>query len=72
VDIRDSGAGIVTEDQSQIFDPFFTTKAAGKGTGLGLSTAKSIVTSHGGEILCDSQPPKGTTFTVRLPFHQAV
>ena len=50
-----------------IFDPFFTTKSKGKGTGLGLSVSLGIVRQHGGDIHVETEPGKGTTFTVLLP-----
>ena len=67
VAIRDTGVGIKPEDLEQIFQPFFTTKAEVKGTGLGLSVSYGIVKHHQGEILVESQPGEGTTFTVLLP-----
>ena len=65
--VADSGCGITTEDQARIFEPFFTTKAEGAGVGLGLSTTYGIVERHGGEIQVDSQPGRGTTFTIIVP-----
>lgn len=62
---RDNGSGISEENIKKIFEPFFTTKATG--TGLGLPVCHSIVRLFGGEILVQSEPGKGTTFTVRLP-----
>jgi two-component system NtrC family sensor kinase len=65
--VTDSGCGIPRENLDQIFMPFFTTKEVGKGTGLGLSVSYEIVQKHQGEILVESEPGKGTTFTVRIP-----
>ncbi len=65
--VSDSGKGIPDEVRSRLFEPFFTTRDVGKGTGLGLSTCYEIVKAHGGEILVESEPGRGATFTVRLP-----
>jgi signal transduction histidine kinase len=65
VAIQDNGIGIQPENVTHLFDPFYTTKP--KGTGLGLSISYDIVAQHGGEILVDSEPGRGTTFTIRLP-----
>ena len=67
VKIRDDGCGIEKKHLSRIFDPFFTTKPTGEGTGLGLSVSYGIIKNHGGDILVDSEPGKGTEFTVVLP-----
>ena len=68
IQISDSGGGIDTSIQDRIFDPFFTTKEVGKGTGQGLTIARNIIVDkHGGNLRFDSQPGKGTTFTVELP-----
>jgi len=67
VSVQDDGPGIPQENLSRIFDPFFTTREVGQGTGLGLSICHTIVTEHGGRIYAESQPGKGTTFTVELP-----
>ncbi len=67
VSVSDDGHGIPAHVLPNIFDPFFTTKSRGKGTGLGLSVSLGIVRQHGGDIRVDSNPGKGTTFTVLLP-----
>lgn len=65
--VTDTGVGITPEDQAKLFVPFFTTKPVGKGTGLGLAIVYGIVKMHRGQITVQSQPGKGTTFTVTLP-----
>lgn len=63
--IEDSGEGIAAEVLPRIFDPFFTTRASG--SGLGLAVVKKIVESHGAEILVESEPRRGTKFTLVWP-----
>jgi signal transduction histidine kinase len=67
IEITDTGVGIAPDTLSHIFDAFFTTKPEGEGTGLGLSVSKEIVTQYGGHIEVESQPGRGTTFSVWLP-----
>jgi len=67
VSISDTGKGIPPELMTKIFDPFFTTKPIGKGTGLGLSVSYGIIKKHGGHIDVQSNPNKGSTFTLWLP-----
>jgi two-component system NtrC family sensor kinase len=65
--VSDTGCGIPADTISRIFEPFFTTKEVGAGTGLGLSISYDLIQRHGGDILVESTPGKGSTFTVRLP-----
>ena len=67
VAISDTGIGIRPEQMDLLFQPFYTTKPEVKGTGLGLSICYGIVQHHQGEICVESQPGKGSTFTVVLP-----
>lgn len=66
--IRDTGVGIPEELLTKIFEPYFTTKESG--TGLGLTITFKIIKEHNGEITVESQPGRGTTFTIHLPIPQ--
>jgi len=68
--VRDNGIGMSPEVKSKVFFPFYTTKGR-KGTGLGLSVAYGIVSSYRGEILIESEPGKGSVFTLRFPASHA-
>jgi two-component system nitrogen regulation sensor histidine kinase GlnL len=70
VEVVDDGPGIPSDQLSKIFLPFFTSKK--HGTGLGLATCKRIVTNHGGVIRVDSEPGKGTRFTIDLDLNSQV
>ncbi|MBI5826115.1 MAG: HAMP domain-containing protein, partial [Deltaproteobacteria bacterium] len=69
--VRDTGAGIAAEDLPYIFDRFYRADKARTGgvggAGLGLSICKEIVAAHGGAIGVESEPGKGSVFTVKLP-----
>jgi CheY-like chemotaxis protein len=65
--IADTGCGMDPEMTKRIFEPFFTTKKPGKGTGLGLAVVYGIIKNHDGYIYCESEPNKGTIFSVILP-----
>ncbi len=70
VEFADMGTGIPHEDLQKIFDPFYTTKEPGKGTGLGLSLSYNIVKRFKGDIKVESEPGRGTIFTVVLPIEK--
>ncbi len=70
-EIQDTGTGIAPEFRSEIFQPLFTTKDVGRGTGLGLTVSYGIVKAHGGNIVVESEPGRGSIFRVTLPFEGA-
>ena len=63
--VSDSGEGMDAATINDIFNPFFTTRS--EETGLGLSIVDRLVHAWGGDIGVESEPGKGTTFTLRLP-----
>jgi signal transduction histidine kinase len=69
--VRDTGLGIPPEDLKRIFNRFYRVKNEKTrfivGTGLGLSLVKSIVEAHHGSVWVESEPDRGSTFTVALP-----
>lgn len=65
LNIIDTGNGMSSEVVGRIFKPFYTTRAGG--TGLGLPTTRKIIEAHSGSIDVESEPGKGTRFTIRLP-----
>ncbi|MHC4448055.1 MAG: sensor histidine kinase, partial [Planctomycetota bacterium] len=71
VRVSDSGIGIPEEDQGRILEPFTQVEASlvrnHEGTGLGLPLTKAIVELHGGKLILESEPGKGTTVSVRFP-----
>ena len=65
ISFADSGEGMNADRIAHLFEPYRTSKA--KGTGLGLMITKRIVEAHGGTIAAESEPGRGTVFTIRLP-----
>ncbi len=68
LEVEDNGPGMDEAVRKRAFEPFFTTKAEGVGTGLGLSVSYFIITqNHRGTMGVESEPDKGTRFTIRIP-----
>jgi two-component system sensor histidine kinase HydH len=67
LDVTDTGTGMSEDVRSRIFQAFFSTRPAG--SGLGLPTTRKIVEAHGGTIQVQSEPGKGSQFTIRLPVY---
>jgi len=65
IKVSDTGKGIPKDKIKNIFDPFFTSKIYGPG--LGLTFTLKIIQQHRGNISVESEPGKGTMFTIRLP-----
>ena len=65
IQINDTGSGIAPDRLPHIFDAYYSSRP--RGSGLGLPTAKKIIEAHSGTIKVDSEPGKGTSFTIRLP-----
>jgi two-component system NtrC family sensor kinase len=65
--VSDNGTGMAPDVKRHIFEPFYTTKPNGKGTGLGLAICKEIARALKGRIDVESEPGKGSAFTVRFP-----
>jgi signal transduction histidine kinase len=63
--VKDTGTGITPEIMKKLFEPLFTTKV--KGIGLGLVVSRKLAEANGGRIEVESQPGKGSTFTLVLP-----
>ena len=69
ISVKDDGIGICEEDLEKIFEPYYRGKNifSEEGKGLGLPFVKEVVDLHGGKILVQSEPQKGSTFSILLP-----
>jgi len=74
IEVQDQGIGIPPEHLPNLFQPFYrvdsSTTSEIPGTGLGLVIAEAIVSDHGGRIWVDSEPGKGSTFSILLPMRE--
>jgi PAS domain S-box-containing protein len=66
IKITDTGVGIPPEEIPNLFKPFHTSKL--RGMGLGLSISRRIINEHSGDITISSEPNKGTTVKIALPY----
>ena len=69
--VRDEGCGIEKQHLERLFERFYRVDKARSrklgGTGLGLAIVKHIMEAHGGRVSVESQPGRGSTFTLHLP-----
>ena len=68
--MHDSGVGIAAEHQALVFEEFRQALHEGhghEGTGLGLALTRRFAELHGGAVRLESEPGKGSTFTLTLP-----
>jgi two-component system cell cycle sensor histidine kinase/response regulator CckA len=65
--VEDTGTGMSPETAAHAFEPFFSTKHPSQGTGLGLSTVYGIIKQTGGFVWIDTEPGRGTLFSIFLP-----
>lgn len=74
LEVEDTGIGIPEEDIPRLFEDFFRSPSARErvpeGTGLGLSIVKAVAEQHGGTVSVESEPGRGTRFTVDLPLKE--
>ena len=68
IEVTDTGVGMTEDVRARVFDAFYSTRPGG--SGLGLPTTRKIVEAHDGTISVQSEPGRGTQFTIRLPLAQ--
>ena len=68
--VLDNGPGVPADRYEDIFRPFVSTKGS-RGTGLGLPVSRKILREHGGDVVVQGVPDKGSKFTVRIPMKSA-
>ncbi len=66
VTVTDTGPGIGAEERARIFEPFYRGDGGG-GSGLGLAICREIAAAHGGSLRLESEPSRGSAFTLALP-----
>jgi len=72
--VHDSGSGVLPEERDRIFERFYRGRSARprfEGAGLGLSIVSAIAEAHGGRVELESQPDRGSTFTIVVPMTSA-
>jgi signal transduction histidine kinase len=69
ISFKDNGIGILEEDLEKIFEPYYRGKniSVEEGKGMGLSFVKEVIDLHGGKVLVQSEPNKGSIFSILLP-----
>ena len=70
IEVRDTGSGILPDDQPLVFEPFFTTKLPGEGTGIGLAVVKLFADEVGGSVDFATTVGQGTCFRFELPLEE--
>jgi PAS domain S-box-containing protein len=67
IGVADTGGGITPEVAARMFEPFYSTKEVGRGSGMGLAMVHGIVHEHGGHVVVETAPGRGSLFRVLLP-----
>src|SRR6185295_16714683 len=74
ISVTDYGIGIAHDERQKVFEKFYRVSTGlvhdVKGSGLGLSIVQHIVEAHHGKVTLESEPGKGSTFTIHLPLDE--